>query len=231
MGVVYKAEDTRLGRTVALKFLPDEFAHDRAAVERFRREARAVSALNHSNICTLHDIDASEGQPFLVMEYLEGQTLRQKIHKEHLALEELLDLSIQIADALETAHAGRVVHRDIKPANIFITTRGQIKIMDFGLAKIETARPVGFGPEASTMAMDLVTSPGSTMGTVAYMSPEQARGEELDARTDLFSFGAVLYEMATGKSPFQGSNTAVTFVAILHDPPVPITQLRPGAPP
>ena len=230
MGVVYKAEDTRLGRPVALKFLPDEFANDRAAVERFRREARAVSALNHSNICTLHDIDTSEGQPFLVMEFLEGETLRQRIQKEPLSLEDLLNLSIQVAEALDTAHAGHVVHRDIKPANIFITARGQIKIMDFGLAKIENARPVELGPDAPTIAMDLVTSPGSAMGTVAYMSPEQARGEELDARTDLFSFGVVLYEMVTGKSPFQGTNTAVTFVAILHDPPVPVTKLRPDAP-
>jgi TolB-like protein/tetratricopeptide (TPR) repeat protein len=230
MGVVYKAEDTRLGRTVALKFLPDEFATDRSALERFRREGRAVSALNHSNICTLYDIDMSELQPFLVMEFLEGQTLRERIQKLPLNLGELLDLSIQIADALDTAHACHVVHRDIKPANIFITTRGQIKIMDFGLAKIGSPRAAGHGPDASTVLLDLVTTPGHAMGTVAYMSPEQARGEELDARTDLFSFGVVLYEMVTAKAPFLASNTAATFVAILHDPPVPATQLRPDLP-
>jgi serine/threonine protein kinase/tetratricopeptide (TPR) repeat protein len=231
MGVVYRAEDTRLGRTVALKFLPDEVAKDPTAVERFRREGRAVSALNHANICTLYDIDVSDSLHFLVMEYLEGQTLRERIEKQPLNLGELLDLSIQIADALDTAHACHVVHRDIKPANIFITTRGQIKIMDFGLAKIESPRPGGRGPDASTALLDLVTTPGSAMGTVAYMSPEQARGEELDARTDLFSFGVVLYEMVTRKSPFLASNTAATFVAILHDPPVPPTQLRPDLPP
>jgi serine/threonine-protein kinase len=229
MGVVYRAEDTRLGRTVALKFLPEEFANDRMAVERFRREARAVSALNHSNICTLYDVDMAESQPFLVMEFLEGQTLWARIQKQPLDLGELLDLSMQITDALDTAHARGVVHRDIKPANIFITTRGQIKIMDFGLAKIEgtrTERDAGVPAAAS----EPVTAPGAAFGTVGYMSPEQVRGEELDARTDLFSFGVALYEMVTGRSPFLASNTAATFVAILHDQPVPAAQLRPDLP-
>jgi eukaryotic-like serine/threonine-protein kinase len=229
MGVVYRAEDTRLGRTVALKFLPEQFANDRSAVERFRREARAVSALNHSNICTLYDVDMSDSQPFLVMEYLEGQTLWERIHKQPLNLAELLDLSMQITDALDAAHARRVVHRDIKPSNIFITTRGQIKIMDFGLAKIEGLRPEA-GSEAPTEILNPVTAPGSAFGTVGYMSPEQVRGEELDKRTDLFSLGVALYEMVTCKSPFLASNTAATFVAILHDQPVPAAQLRPDLP-
>ena len=228
MGVVYRAEDMRLGRTVALKFLPEQFAHDSAAVERFRREGRAVSALNHSNICTLYDVDMSATQPFLVMEFLEGQTLWERIKNQPLNLAELLDLSMQMADAFDAAHAKRVVHRDIKPANIFITTRGQIKIMDFGLAKIE-GRPET-GPDAPTALMNPVTAPGSAFGTVGYMSPEQVRGEELDKRTDLFSFGVVLYEMVTCKSPFLASNTAATFVAILHNQPVPAAQLRPDLP-
>jgi serine/threonine protein kinase/tetratricopeptide (TPR) repeat protein len=237
MGVVYKAEDTRLGRVVALKFLPEEFASDPMAVDRFRREARAVSVLNHANICTLHDIDSVEGLPFLVMEFLEGQTLRDKLSQRPLEFDELLDLSIQIADALDTAHTAHIVHRDIKPANIFLTKRGQIKVMDFGLAKMSGPRVTERSPhpspetQTSTLPMEMVTTPGVTLGTVNYMSPEQTKGEELDARSDLFSFGVVLYEMATGKRPFSAPNTVMTFVAILQSPPVPPTQLRPDVPP
>ena len=234
MGVVYQAEDSRLGRTVAVKFLPESMAADRAAVERFQREARAVSALNHPNICTLYDVDRDEGRPFLVLEHLEGKTLKERIDGTPFDLNEVLDLAIQMADALDAAHAKGVVHRDIKPANIFVTTRGQIKIMDFGLAKL-SHHPMGGSQsnpsEAPTAAFDaLLTSPGSTMGTVSYMSPEQARGEDLDARTDLFSFGVLLYEMIAARSPFQGNSVALTFVAILHQSPAPLSQLRPELP-
>ncbi len=232
MGVVYKAEDIRLGRMVAVKFLPEEMARDHTALERFRREARAVSALNHANICTLHDIDLEAEQPFLVMEFIEGQTLRHRILERPIQVDELVDLGIQITDALDIAHAGRIVHRDIKPANILLTPRGQIKVMDFGLAKMDAERNgPDSGDDASTIASDFVTSAGSTIGTVAYMSPEQARGEKLDVRSDLFSLGVVLYEMATGKTPFHGTTTAMTFVAILNQACVPPTQLRPELPP
>ena len=229
MGVIYEAEDTRLGRRVALKFIPDNLAGDSNALERFEREARAASQLAHPNICTIHDIEDNNGHPFLVMEKLEGESLKQRIHRQPIELKELLDIGVQVASALEASHAKLIIHRDIKPGNIFLTTNGPVKVLDFGLAKLP--RNHALATSEDTPTDDSLTAADVVPGTAIYMSPEQARSEPLDPRSDLFSFGVVLYEMATGKKPFHGKNTVTTLSAVLRDKPKSPAELNPKIPP